>query len=79
MFATGHDREVKLWDIRKLDEDKEFGSLMTDGSSSLRKIQFDPNFGKLLLTQDLNTVKIFSVKGCMELDYYHSNQTFVTS
>ena len=45
---------------------------MTEGST-LKKIQFDPNFGKLLMTQDQNTVRLFKVEDCTELDCYMSN------
>lgn len=72
VFATSHEREVKIWDVRKVSEGQPLQTLnlQNSGSLPLLKIQFDPTFGKLLMTQDKNMVRLFSVdRGC-ELDHY---------
>ena len=59
-FATRHNQEVYLWDLRKFAADQEIASFLAT-LSPLKQIQFDPQYGKLLLTQDKDTVKLFNV------------------
>jgi hypothetical protein len=40
----------------------------------LRQIQFDPQYGKLLLAQDKDTVKLFSVNNHQELDFFQTSR-----
>ena len=55
LFATSHENEVRIWDVRRVAEGKPLQSLALNKqgvlqSSQLSKIEFDPVFGKLLMT-----------------------------
>ena len=80
MFATGHDKEVKFWDRRKFSEGcPELASFVTHGPA-IKKMQFDPVYGKLFMAQDRDTVRLFKADDCQELDEYrHTRQELVTS
>ena len=80
MFATGHDKEVKFWDRRKFaDGSPELTSFVTQGSA-IKKMEFDPVYGKLFMAQDRDTVRLLRADDCQELDYYHhSRHELVTS
>lgn len=71
MFATSHENELKLWDLRKVSESSPLKviALANQGQASLNKIQFDPVYGKLLMTQDASVVRLFSVDHGTELDH----------
>ena len=66
-FATSHDNEVKIWDVRKVNESTSMqtvdlkNTLALRNTVALNKIQFDPVFGKLFMTQDQNMIRLFSV------------------
>ena len=80
MFATGHDKEVKFWDRRKFSEGcPELTSFATHGSP-IKKMQFDPAYGRLFMAQGRDTVRLFRADDCQELDvYHHARQELVTS
>lgn len=71
MFATSHENELKFWDLRKVTESSPLKTitLNNQGQVSLNKIQFDPVYGKLLMTQDVSVIRLFSVDHGTELDY----------
>ena len=51
VFATSHhDKEVKIWDVRKVNEGTSLQTLALNNSVALNRIQFDPVFGKLFMT-----------------------------
>lgn len=69
LFATGHNKIVKLWDVRKFEVNCEVSSVATTGST-LRQIDFDPQFGKLLMTQDKDIVRLFRASDLNKLDEF---------
>lgn len=77
LFATAHQEEVKLWDLRRISEGQEFRVIET-GLSSVRNLAFDPLFGKLMLAQDREKLKLLSIFDSYELDSI-SSQKMLTS
>ena len=69
LFATGHNKIVKLWDSRKFEVNCEVCSVATTGST-LREIYFDPQFGKFLMTQDKDIVRLFRASDLSKLDEF---------
>ena len=45
----------------------------------LTKIQFDPQFGTLLMTQDQNMIRLFSTEHENELDHYPSSRKLISA
>jgi len=67
VFATSHEHEVKIWDVRQVGDPLKVLALNNMGSVS--KMQFDPIYGKLLMTQDKNMIRLFSADHGTELDH----------
>ena len=79
MFATGHDTEVKFWDRRKFADGCPVASFVSPGSA-IKKMQFDPVYGKLFMAQDRDTVRLYKADDGQELDLYpHARHELVTS
>ena len=77
VFATSHDHEVKIWDVRRVTEGAPLQTLALNNSVALNKIQFDPVFGKLFMTQDSNMVRLFSADHGYELDHFKCSRKLV--
>lgn len=54
VFATSHEKQVKIWDVRKVSEENALSTLAltNSGTLPLTRMEFDPVFGKLFMTQD---------------------------
>ena len=52
ILATSHESEVKIWDVRKINEETALQTLAltNSGSLALTRMEFDPVFGKLFMT-----------------------------
>ena len=82
MLATSHESGVKIWDVRRVNEGASLQTLTLHNSGStlaLSKIQFDPVFGKLIMTQDQNMIRLFSVEHGTELDHYKCNRKLISA
>ena len=62
MFATGHDNEIKFWDRRKFLDDASAELAKFEPKGVVKQMDFDPVYGKLFMTQDRDTVRLWKVE-----------------